>query len=143
MNEHKRKAIVLGVLGLILIVIGLKSMPLLLSFAKQQAGISDRPVILFFNEDEPCECMFELTDRAEQQIAGWPLEQRGGIPLVRIAMRQRLDLEAKYKVFRSPCLVLVDAQDQIIWRQDYPLIEGGPFELAELEIAIAELRAQE
>jgi cytochrome c-type biogenesis protein len=34
---------------------------------------------------------------------------------------------------------LVDAQDQVAWRQDYPLIEGGPFELKELETAIAEM----
>ena len=139
MNEQKRKAIVLGVLGLILIVIGLKSMPLLLSFASQQADILEKPVILFFNEDEPCECMVELTGRAEQQMANWPVEQRAGIPVVRIAMRQRQDLEAKYKVFRSPCLVLVNAQDQVAWRQDYPLIEGGPFELEELEAAIAKM----
>jgi len=38
-----------------------------------------------------------------------------------------------------PVLVLVDAQDQIAWRQDYPLIEGGPLKLEELEAAIAEL----
>ena len=143
MDEQKRKAIFLGVLGLILIVIGLKYLPVLLSFASQQAEITHKPVILFFNEDEPCECMVELTERAEQQMAGWPLEQRGGIPVVRIGMRQRQDLEAKYKVFRAPCLVLVNAQDQIAWRQDYPLIEGGPFELEESEAAIAEMGSKE
>jgi hypothetical protein len=140
MNKHRRKAIFLAVLGLILIVIGLKSLPVLLSFASQQAGMSEKPVILFFNEDEPCECMVELTERADQQIANWPVEQRGSIPIVRIGMRQRQDLEAKYKVFRAPCLVLVDDRDQVAWRQDYPLIEGGPFELDELEAAIAELK---
>ena len=143
MDEQKRKAIFLGVLGLILIVISLKYLPVLLSFASQQAEITDKPVILFFNEDEPCECMVELTERAEQQMASWPLEQRGGIPVVRIGMRQRQDLEAKYKVFRAPCLVLVNAQDQIAWRQDYPLIEGGPFELEELEATIAEIESKE
>ena len=143
MDEHKLKAIGLGVLGLILIVIGLKYLPLLLSFASQQTDIMDKPVILFFNEDEPCECMVELTERAEQQIAGWPLKRRGGIPVVRIGMRQRQDLEAKYKVFRSPSLVLVNAQDQVAWRQDYPLIEGGPFELEELEAAIVGMGTEE
>jgi hypothetical protein len=139
MNARKRKAIWLGLLGLILIVIGIKYMPVFLTTADQQASIAGRPVILFFNEDEPCECMVELTQNAEQQMADWPLERRGGILVVRIAMQQRQDLEAKYKVFRSPCLVLVDAQDQVVWRQDYPLIEGGPFKLEELEAAITEV----
>ena len=54
-------------------------------------------------------------------------------------MRQRLDLEAKYKVFRAPCLVLINSKDQVAWRQDYPLIEGEPFKLEELEAAITGL----
>ena len=53
-----------------------------------------------------------------------------------IPMELRKDLEVKYRVFRAPCLILVDAQDQVIWRQDYPLIEEGPFKLEELEAAI-------
>ena len=143
MDEHRRKAVFLAVLGLILIVVSLKIMLPVLSLASKAARDADPPFILFFNEDEPCECMAEITERAERQMAGWPLEQRGGIPLVRIGMRQRPDLEAKYKVFRAPCLVLVDAQDQVAWRQDYPLIEGGPFELEELEAAIAEMVSKE
>ena len=143
MDAQKRKAVILGLIGLILIVLGIKTMPFLLAFAAQQSNMNGKPVILFFNVDEPCECMVELTQRAEQQLANWPVEQRGGIPVMRIAMEQRKDLEAKYKVFRAPCLVLVDSQDQIAWRQDYPLIEGGPFKLEELETAIAELETKE
>lgn len=143
MDEHKRKAVFLGVLGLILIVTSIKFMLPVLSLASQATEDADPPFILFFNEDEPCECMVELTQRAEQQIAGWSLEQRGGIPLVRISMRQRPDLEARYKVFRTPCLVLVDARDQVIWRQDYPLIEGGPFKLEELRTVISEMATEE
>ncbi len=139
MNTQKRKAIWLGLIGLILIVLGIKYMPFLLAFAGQQSSTNDKPVILFFSVDEPCECMVELTRNAEQQMANWPVERRGGIPVMRIAMEERKDLEVKYRIFRAPCLVLVDAQDQITWRQDYPLIEGGPFKLEELEAAIAKL----
>jgi len=139
MNVQKRKAIWMGLLGLVLIVFGIKYIPVFLAVANQQSSMADKPVILFFNLDDPCECMVELTQRAEQQMASWPVERQGGIPVVRIAIDQRKDLEAKYKVFRAPCLVLVDAQDQVAWRQDYPLIEGGPFKLKELEAAIAEL----
>ena len=69
MEKQKRNAIFLGVLGLILIMIGLKYLPLLVSAANQQDEFHDKPVILFFNDDEPCECMVELTQKAEQQIA--------------------------------------------------------------------------
>jgi hypothetical protein len=139
MDAQKRKALGLGLIGLILIVLGIKYMPFLLAFAGQQSSMNDKPVILFFSVDKPCECMVELTQHAEQQIANWPVERRGGIPVMRIAMEQRKDLEMKYGVFRAPCLVLVDDQSQIVWRQDYPMIEGGPFKLEELEAAIAEL----
>ena len=139
MDAQKRKALGLGLIGLILIVLGIKYMPFLLAFAGQQSSMNDKPVILFFSVDKPCECMVELTQRAEQQIANWPVERQGGIPVMRITMEQRKDLEMKYGVFRAPCLVLLDAQDQIVWRQDYPMIEGGPFKLEELEAAIAAL----
>lgn len=137
MDAGKRKAVLLGLIGLILIVLGIKYMPFLLAFAGQQLKMNEKPVILFFNVDEPCECMVELTQQAEQQMTNWPVERRGGIPVIRIAMEERKDLEVKYRVFRAPCLVLVDAQDQVAWRQDYPMIEGGPFKLGELEAAIA------
>ena len=139
MSKQKRTAVWLGFLGLVLIVLGIKSLPLLLATAAQQYTLENAPVILFFNVDEPCECMVELTQRAEAQIADWPIESRGGIALMRIAIDQRKDLEAKYDVFRAPCLLLVDADGMVSWRQDYPLIEGGPFKLDEFEAAIVNL----
>lgn len=139
MSAQKRKAILLGVLGLVLVILGIKFFPYFLAMVDQQTEIMDKPVILFFNLDEPCECMVELTQSAEQQMENWPVERQGGIPVVRIALHMRDDLEVKYMVFRTPCLVLINAQDQVAWRQDYPLIEGGPFDLGGLEAAIAEM----
>ena len=139
MSKQKRNAILLGFFGLILIVLGIKNLPVFLAAATQQYTLENTPVILFFNVDEPCECMVELTQRAEAQIANWPVESRGGITLMRIAIDQRKDLEAKYDVFRAPCLLLVDAQNQVVLWQDYPSIEGGPFKLDEFEAAIADL----
>jgi hypothetical protein len=142
MSAQKRKAILLGLLGLVLIIIGIKYLPYFLAVVGQQSEILDKPVILFFSMDDPCECMIDLTEGAEQQMANWPVEQRSGIPVVRIALHMRDDLQVKYMVFRAPSLVLINDQDQVAWRQDYPLIEGGPFDLAELEAAIAELGAK-
>jgi len=139
MSKQKRNAIWLGFFGLILIVLGIKYLPVFLAAASQQYALENTPVILFFSVDEPCECMVDLTQRAEAQIANWLVESQSGITVMRIAMDQRRDLEAKYDVFRAPCLVLVDADGKVSWRQDYPLIEGGPFKLPELEAAIAGL----
>lgn len=178
MDAQKRKAIGFGVVGLILIVLGIKFLPVILgnifqpsrsteallqlaqteiaqqptgmaqsSIATQEAAtplpdLSGKPILLFFNLDKPCECMVEITERAEKQMGGWPDDRRGGIMVLRLEMEQHEDLKAKYQVFRSPCLVLLDAQGEIAWRQDYPLIEGGPFKLEELEAAIAALESQ-
>ncbi len=142
MDTQKRKAIGLGVMGLTLVILGIKYLPAFLSLVDQQASMHDQPVILFFNVDEPCECMMELAENAEQQMAGWSPERRSNLQIVHLWMDERKDLEAKYNVFRAPCLVLVDAQGQVTWRQDYPLIDGGPFKLEELEAAIAEMETK-
>jgi hypothetical protein len=139
MNSQKRKAVWMGLLGLILIVSGIKFALKIAPSASQPFDLEGKPVIFFFSIDDPCECMVDLTQRAESQIASWSVEQRGGVQLVRFPIQQRRDLEARYKVFRAPSLILVDAQNQVIWRQDYPLIEGGPFNLDEVEVAIARL----
>ncbi len=142
MNPQQRKASGLAFLGILFIALGVKYLPDVLAMAALQQKMSNKPFILFFSIEEPCECMVELTQRAEAQIVGWPVERRKGVEIVQLAIDQRRDLEAKYQVFRAPCLVLVSADGRVLWRQDYPLIEGGPFKLEELEAAIAEMGAQ-
>jgi hypothetical protein len=142
MEPQKRKAIWMGLLGLILIVLGIKFAMTIVNAASLPLDLQGKPAVLFFNLDKPCECLVELTQRAETQIANWPEERRDSIQVVRIPFEQRRDLQAKYEVFRVPCLILVDAQNQVIWRQDYPLIEGGRFGLEELEAAIADMGSQ-
>jgi len=59
MDARTRKAIGFGVMGLALIVLGLKYLPAFLALLDPQTALTDQPVILFFNVDEPCECMIE------------------------------------------------------------------------------------
>ena len=48
-----------------------------------------------------------------------------------------MNLEAKYNSLPRPhAWYLSTSKDEVAWRQDYPLIEGGPFKLEELEAAI-------
>jgi hypothetical protein len=142
LSRQMKLSLRLGFVGLVLIVLGFKSLQVFLASVNPQVVANDQPVLLFFNVDDPCECMVELTQQAEQQMNQWQIERRNGVDVMRIIMDQRKDLEAQYKVFRAPCLVLIDAQGQIVWRQDYPRIEGGPFKLDELESAISQISAK-
>jgi hypothetical protein len=139
MPAMKQKSILLVVLGLVLILVGIKYMPVFHNPASQQSEVIETPAILFFNLDDPCDCMVELTRQAEQQMVDWPVERRGGVPVIRIPYEHHNDLLAKYSIFRAPCLVLVAQDGQVFWRQDYPILGGEPFELGELESAIQEM----
>lgn len=143
MKRSLRNTILLALAGLTLIALGIRTMPYFLAFANQEAQRSSGAVVLFFNDGDPCECMQELVQQADEQIERWTTDSDPGLPVVRIAMQQRTDLEAKYKIFRAPSLVLVDDQDQVVWRQDYPLMQEGPFKLHDLEDAILTLSSLE
>jgi hypothetical protein len=135
LTQPRQKAIGYGLIGMILILVGIKlalNTSLLRGTPLKQSGL---PAVLFFNIADPCDCIRDLVSQAEAQIADWQ-PHNGNISLVRLNIGANLDLEAKYDVFRAPALILLDASGQIAWRQDYPLIEGGPFKLDELEAVI-------
>jgi len=141
MTPQKRKAIGLGFLGILLIVLGIKNMLQSAPVNQQSIELNGEPVLLFFNIDEPCECMQNLVESADTQIDRWPEEARSGVPVHRINFEEQPELGSKYKVFRVPCLVLVDGKDRIVHRQDYPSSEEEPLKLDEFELSIRELIA--
>jgi hypothetical protein len=141
MIKEKRKAIALGFLGILVIALGIKFVFQGLPATSQSLDLNGEPALLFFNIDEPCECMQKLVESADSQIRRWPVEARSNIPVHRINFEAQPELGAKYKVFRVPCLVLVDGDNQIIHRQDYPVSEGWPLKLVEFEQAIKSLGA--
>lgn len=137
----KRKAIGLGFLGIVVIILGIKFITHRVPADSQSIELNAGPVLLFFNIDEPCECMQKLVESADSQINGWSEEARSGIPVYRIDFEEQPELGGKYKVFRVPCLVLIDGEGQIVHRQDYPVNEGWPLKLYEFEKAITGLIA--
>jgi len=139
LSFQRRKAVGFGFAGLILIFLGIKFAIPIMQDQDATFNQNGKPALLFFNVAEPCACMRELVGRANTQIVMWPEERRASVQLVRFNIGEDQDFEKKYQVFRAPALVLLDEQGLIIWRQDYPLIEGGPFKLEELEAAIVEL----
>jgi hypothetical protein len=141
LTPQHRKAIGLGCLGVLLIVLALKFTLRSAPAERQPLDLAGEPALLFFNINEPCECMQKLVESADAQIRTWPEEARSGIPVYRINFEEQLELGGKYKVFRVPCLVLVDEDGQIIHRQDYPASEGWPLKLEEFEAIISSLEA--
>ena len=83
--------------------------------------------------------MQKLVESADAQIRTWPEGDRSGIPVHHIDFEEQPELGGKYKVFRVPCLVLVDGDGQILHRQDYPASEGWPLKLEEFEAIISSL----
>jgi hypothetical protein len=138
LNVQQRKTALLGFVGLLLIVLSLKFM---LGGTWQKAApldVENRPAILFFSFDEPCECMLELTAKAEAQIAGWAAPQDQGIPVYRFDFPSRPDLASYYAVYRVPCLIYLDASGESVYRLDFSITEPLPFNLAGLEAFLPE-----
>jgi len=80
---------------------------------------------------------------ADQQIQHWTEEARSHIIIQRIDFDEHPDLAEQYEVFRYPCLILLDSSGQIVYRQDYPLSEGGPLDLESFEEQIKSMVEQE
>ena len=143
LTPQKRKAIGLGFVGLLLIVLGAKFMFAEAPQPRAPLVFAGEPALLFFNLNESCECMREMVESANKQITAWPEEARAGIQIHWIDFEERPDLASQYEVFRVPCLVLLDAQGEIVYRQDYPLANGGPLNIQKFNELIKDLREQE
>ncbi len=48
-------------------------------------------------------------------------------------MARHPDLARQYDVIRAPALVLVDAEGQVVWRQDESLSDESPLDLNQAE----------
>jgi hypothetical protein len=52
-----------------------------------------------------------------------------GLPVLRVDFSRRPDLVRQYGVARAPALVLLDAQGQVVWKQDVGLSDEAPLDL--------------
>jgi hypothetical protein len=119
--------------GAILLVVGFKEIrPGLLSDAPP-LDLAGRPALLFFNNEEGCECVLPLYAKADEIIADWPAEQRAQIPVHRLILDNRPDLQRQFEVQRAPMLLLVDGGGQIVWREWGVASNPNVFDLAEME----------
>lgn len=138
LTSRRRKVTGLALAGFILLLVGIKFarqafLPLV---QPQSLDLNQQPALLFINVNEGCDCMLDLAQQANIQIDQWLKTQPALLPVHRIDFNAQKRLLEKYNVFRAPCLILLDGSGNILWRQDYPLAEGGPFDLKKLESEI-------
>jgi hypothetical protein len=97
--------------------------------------LDGEPAMLFFNKAHGCECEMLVYNNANTQMEEWSAPIR----LIRIDMDQRPDLVKEYAVIRAPTFVLLDAQGQVVWRQDEDLSDKSPLDLDQVERQIEAL----
>lgn len=133
----------MGLIGLILIVLGIKVATQFLPGGSVRLDLNGQPALLFFSLDKSCECMRQMIYAADFQIAHWSEEARMGIVVHRYDFDQNRQLANQYEVYRVPSLLLLDGKGQIVSRQDYPLLQNGPLDLNQFEMVIRSLVDQE
>jgi hypothetical protein len=143
LTPQQRRAILFGFLGILFVVFGLKFLFQWDFKVHSPLQLDGKPALLFFTLDDPCECMQELVRQADEQIEHWTETQRGEVAIYRFDFDAHRDLAGQYNVFRTPCLLLIDSNGKIVYRQDYPLTVGGPFKLEVFEAQIQNLASIE
>lgn len=101
--------------GAILLLLGLKQAPGLLP-AGPPLELGSRPALLFFNSEEGCECVLDFYALADTVVERWPADARGNVPVQRILVEERPDLQRRYQVERPPELLLLDGSGDVVWR---------------------------
>jgi hypothetical protein len=95
--------------------------------------MGDQPLLLFFNNEEGCECVLPLYARADEVIAAWQPDLLSQVDIRRIILDERPDLQRQYDVQRAPMLLLLDAGGQVIWREWGVATNPDVFDLAAIE----------
>jgi hypothetical protein len=97
---------------------------------RQPLNLNGQPALVFFTLGRGCECQMTVIASAEAQIAAWDVPGEAGLPVLRVDFSRRPDLVRQYGVARAPALVLLDAQGQVVWKQDVGLSDEAPLDLA-------------
>ena len=114
-------------------LLGVKSMQASLVSAGPPLIVGSQPLLLFFNNEEGCECVLPLYARADEIIAAWPSDRHVEIEIKRFVLDERPDLQRQYDVERAPMLLLLDAGGQVMWREWGVASNPDVFDLAAVE----------
>jgi hypothetical protein len=86
----------------LVIVFGLKAIDRGWFAPRPPLDLGDQPALLFFNNENGCECMSAYYQQADAEIESWGEDQRLGLPLHRIHLEQRKDIGEFYAILRAP-----------------------------------------
>jgi hypothetical protein len=91
--------------------------------------LDKEPVLLFFNKARGCECELLVYNNANAQMDAW----NAPVLVINIDMDYRPDLARQYEVIRAPTLVLLNAESEMVWKQDEGLSDEAPLDLNQAE----------
>lgn len=111
------------------LILGLKAVLLDWFVLRPAFELDGKPALILFNKVRGCECELLVYNNAESQMDEWDATVR----VIRIDLDLRPDLGRQYDVIRAPSLVLLNAQGQIVWKQDESLSDVSPLELDQVE----------
>ena len=117
----------------IVCVLGLKEIRPYFFTVSPPLDLDGQPALLFFNNEEGCECIRPLYTKADEIISDWPSDNRSQIPVYRIILDQRPDLQRQYDIERAPMLLLLDANGQVVWRERGVASNPKIFDLTRVE----------
>jgi hypothetical protein len=101
------------------------------------------PTILFFNSYLGCECARKVYIAADTQMAYWSEEDRMGVPVITVDLDRRYNMRKQYEVVRAPTLILLDAEENEIFRQSDVVTDDYPLDLETFERKIQELMRED
>ena len=128
--EKRRQIAALIVFGALVTVLGLaKGFTEGWFEPRTPLELNGQPALVFFTLRRGCDCQMDVARAAEAQLAGWDGPAQAGIPVLSVDFSRRPDLAEQYGVIRAPALVLLDAQGQVVWKQDLGLSDEAPLDL--------------
>lgn len=139
MNSRLRILIFLVFILAVGAVLGIKGVQQGWFLPRPQLALNDQPALLFFTLSDGCECQMTIVRRAATQLAFWELPDQLLINIIRLDFDLQPKIARYYDVARAPALVLVDAEGELIWKQDVAVSDAKPLDLAEAEIQIRAL----
>lgn len=107
--------------------------------ARAPLPLGRQPALVFFTLSKGCDCQMTLVRAAEAQLANWA----SPLALQRVDFDSRRDLAEQFGVARAPALVLLDAEGQVVWKQDVGISDETPLDLDQAERQIEALTEKE
>ena len=125
----KRPAVWIIFIAALTLTLGLKVAQLGWFAVREPLPLNGQPALVFFTLSQGCECQMTVVRAAEAQLADW----ESPVPFLRVDFDRRSDLVQKFGLNRAPALVLVNAEGQVVWKQDEGLSDESPLNLNQAE----------